>query len=169
MISRRKRKKSVIDREGFRINVGIVLVNSDGLLFLGKRAGQDDSWQFPQGGILPCESLEEALFRELNEEVGLTDKDVQVVDQVKHWVYYRLPKQYVRYNSHPVCIGQKQKWFLLRMLKDDSIISLDQYPSPEFDGWQWVDQEEPIKRVVDFKRHVYREVMEAFEPCLASW
>ena len=166
---RKTRKTSVIDKDGFRANVGIVLANHQGLVFLGKRVGPHDSWQFPQGGLLPRESLEEALFRELHEEVGLTRDDVEIVTQVKHWIYYRLPKQYIRHHSYPLCIGQKQKWFLLRLIAEDTCIHLDKHPSPEFDSWQWVDCWAPMKSVVEFKRHVYREVLREFEPTLKQW
>jgi putative (di)nucleoside polyphosphate hydrolase len=169
MMLRKPRKTSVIDRDGFRANVGIVLANKQGMVFFGKRVGPHDAWQFPQGGLLPRESLEQALFRELHEEVGLGRDDVEIVKQIKHWIYYRLPKQYIRHHSFPLCIGQKQKWFLLRLTKDDSCIRLDTDPSPEFDGWRWVDCWEPMKTVVEFKRHVYREVLREFEPILKQW
>ncbi len=162
----RKRKLSVIDKDGFRANVGIVIANQKGQVFLGKRIGQDDSWQFPQGGILPKEPLEKALFRELDEEVGLSSQDVEITARVRHWIYYRLPKQYIRHHSYPLCIGQKQKWFLLRLLSNDTNIKLDKHKSPEFDNWQWVDCWEPVKRVVEFKQHVYREVLKEFEPII---
>ena len=159
----------MIDKDGFRANVGIVIANEKGQVFLGKRVGQADSWQFPQGGLLPREHLEKGLFRELDEEVGLSEDDVAIEAQVKHWIYYRLPKQYIRHHSYPLCIGQKQKWFLLRLLKEDSQIKLDTHKSPEFDGWEWVDCWEPVKRVVTFKQHVYREVLKEFEQVIKKW
>ena len=165
----RTRKRSVIDKDGFRANVGIVIANQKGQVFLGKRIGQSDSWQFPQGGLMPRETLQEGLFRELEEEVGLMQKDVEIAAQVRRWIYYRLPEQYVRHHSYPLCIGQKQKWFLLRLINDNQIFKLDSHKSPEFDGWEWVDCWEPAKRVVEFKQHVYREVIKDFEPVIRQW
>ena len=102
-----------IDADGFRANVGIVLMREDRQVFLGGRTG-GRGWQFPQGGVQQRETPEEALYRELKEEVGLEPKDVKLVAGTRNWLRYRLPKQYVRKNSNPPCIGQKQRWFLLK-------------------------------------------------------
>jgi len=148
----------VIDSDGFRPNVGIILANQFNEVLWARRIGQS-SWQFPQGGIKFNESPEEALFRELHEEVGLRARDVQVIASTKGWLRYRLPKKMVRYHSHPICVGQKQKWFLLRMLSDDSRVSMSQSQTPEFDGWEWVSYWYPLGQVVSFKREVYRRAM----------
>ena len=103
---------AVIDSDGFRPNVGIILANDVGQVLWARRINQD-AWQFPQGGINPHESPEEALYRELNEEVGLEQPDVQILACTRGWLRYRLPQRLVRSNSQPLCIGQKQKWFLL--------------------------------------------------------
>ena len=105
----------MIDSDGFRPNVGIILANQKNEVLWARRVGQN-SWQFPQGGIKPHETPEQALYRELHEEVGLVEHDVEIIAQTEGWLRYRLPKRLVRHNSHPVCIGQKLKWFLLRML-----------------------------------------------------
>ena len=105
----------MIDSDGFRSNVGIILANGHNEVLWARRIGQD-AWQFPQGGIKQHETPQEALFRELQEEVGLTQSDVEVVASTKGWLRYRLPKRMIRYNSQPLCVGQKQKWYLLRML-----------------------------------------------------
>ena len=102
----------MIDENGFRPNVGIILSNSDGKVFWGKRIGQR-SWQFPQGGINEGETPLEAMFRELEEEVGLREEHVEVVGFTDDWLKYRLPKHLIRRRSTPTCIGQKQLWFLL--------------------------------------------------------
>ncbi len=148
----------MIDSDGFRPNVGIILANRYDEVFWARRIGQD-SWQFPQGGIKAHESLEQALFRELNEEIGLSEKDVEIIAATKGWLRYRLPKRMVRHHSHPVCVGQKQKWFLLRMKSDDRCVSVSHSDSPEFDGWRWVSYWYPLGQVVSFKREVYRRAM----------
>jgi putative (di)nucleoside polyphosphate hydrolase len=135
----------VIDSEGYRPNVGIILCNEQGRLFWAKRIGQR-SWQFPQGGIQRDESPEEAMFRELAEEVGLRPEHVQVIGCTKGWLRYRLPKRLVRQRNKPTCIGQKQVWFLLRMVGDEEAVRLDLSERPEFDHWQWVDYWYPAAR-----------------------
>ena len=148
-----------IDSQGFRANVGIVLMRDGGEVFLGgRRDGR--GWQFPQGGVLRNEMPEEALFRELREEVGLERSDVELVASTGHWLRYRLPRQYLRRRSNPVCIGQKQRWFLLRMLGDDSRLRFDVTTEPEFDDWRWVDYWSPVREVIYFKRAVYARALQ---------
>jgi putative (di)nucleoside polyphosphate hydrolase len=149
----------VIDSDGFRPNVGIMLSNERGQLLWARRVGGRDAWQFPQGGIQTGESPEEALYRELHEEVGLLPGAVEVLGATRGWLRYRLPKRYVRKGQNPVCIGQKQKWFLLRMLEDDTAVQLDLNEQPEFDHWRWVSYWYPLNQVISFKREVYRRAM----------
>jgi putative (di)nucleoside polyphosphate hydrolase len=144
----------LIDRDGFRANVGIVLMDDVGRLFLGRRSG-GRGWQFPQGGMRRGESPEEALFRELHEEIGLTADDVRIAAQTAHWLRYRLPRRYVRRDSLPLCIGQKQRWFLLQLEHPDPQFRFDTTGSPEFDQWRWVDYWQPVREVIYFKRPVY--------------
>ncbi|MFK7977371.1 MAG: RNA pyrophosphohydrolase, partial [Halioglobus sp.] len=118
-----------------------------------------DAWQFPQGGIHKGESPEQALYRELEEEVGLTQSSVEVLGTTRGWLRYRLPERYVRKGQKPVCIGQKQKWFLLRMLDADGAVRLDANATPEFDDWRWVSYWYPLNQVISFKREVYRRAM----------
>ena len=113
-----------IDADGFRANVGIVLIRDDRQVFLGGRPG-GRGWQFPQGGIARNEAPEQALFRELKEEVGLESGDVEVVASTRNWLRYRLPKQYLRRQSEPICIGQKQRWFLLKVKSGDQAFRFD--------------------------------------------
>ena len=153
----------VIDAEGFRANVGIVICNHKGQVFWAKRQGQH-SWQFPQGGVDPGETPEQAMYRELHEEVGLEPKDVEILCVTRNWLRYRLPKRLIRKDSTPVCIGQKQKWFLLRLVGDESRIDFGKTPRPEFDGWRWVSFWYPVRQVVSFKREVYRKAMTEFAP-----
>ena len=149
----------MIDSDGFRPNVGIILANDQGRLLWARRIGGRNAWQFPQGGINRGESPEEALFRELQEEVGLSESSVEVLAATRGWLRYRLPKRFVRKGQKPVCIGQKQKWFLLRMLDDDTAVQLDLNATPEFDQWQWVSYWYPLDQVISFKRDVYRRAM----------
>ena len=149
----------VIDSGGFRPNVGIMLANNQGQLLWARRIGGRDAWQFPQGGINQGESPEQALYRELEEEVGLSAADVEVMGCTRGWLRYHLPKRFIRSGPAPVCIGQKQKWFLLRMLADDDAVRLDFNHKPEFDHWEWVSYWYPLNEVVSFKREVYRKAM----------
>ena len=149
----------LIDTDGFRANVGIVLIQGDGRVFLGSRPG-GRGWQFPQGGILRGESPEEALFRELKEEIGLETTDVRIAAATRGWLRYRLPRQYQRRNSGSVCIGQKQRWFLLDMLSADSRVRFDSTADPEFEEWRWVDYWLPVREVIYFKRAVYARALD---------
>jgi len=148
----------MIDAQGFRPNLGIVLANGTGQVLWARRIGQD-SWQFPQGGINADESPDDAMYRELREEVGLEPRHVQVVASTRGWLHYRLPPHLVRRHRQPVCVGQKQKWYLLRMLADDDEVRFDQCAKPEFDHWRWVSYWYPLEKVIDFKREVYRRAM----------
>lgn len=153
----------MIDSEGFRANVGIVLADAQGSVLWARRVGQD-AWQFPQGGIQQGESPEQALYRELEEEVGLRQEHVEVLAATRGWLRYRLPERLLRHGSKPLCIGQKQKWFLLRMMADDQLINFDGGDKPEFDHWRWVSYWYPLGQVVSFKRDVYRRAMKELAP-----
>lgn len=155
----------MIDPDGFRPNVGIILSNRDGHVLWARRIGQE-AWQFPQGGINPDETPEEALYRELGEEIGLGPEQVEIVGATKGWLRYRLPKRLVRHNSRPVCVGQKQVWYMLRLLADEQAVRLDGSERPEFDSWRWVDYWYPLDEVVSFKRKVYRRALEELAPLL---
>jgi putative (di)nucleoside polyphosphate hydrolase len=148
-----------IDGQGFRANVGIVLMRDGGDVLLGGRA-DGRGWQFPQGGMRRGESAEQALYRELHEEVGLESRDVDVLAATDDWLRYRLPRQYVRRRARPRCIGQKQRWFLLRFLGEDRQLRFDTTGEPEFDSWRWVDYWTPVREVVYFKRDVYAQALE---------
>jgi putative (di)nucleoside polyphosphate hydrolase len=149
----------LIDAQGFRANVGIVLIRDGGDVFLGGRS-DGRGWQFPQGGVRQDESAEQALYRELREEVGLEPVDVEVLAVTRSWLRYRLPRRYVRRRSQPLCIGQKQRWFLLRMLGGEDRLRFDLTTQPEFDSWRWVDYWSPVREVIYFKRNVYARALE---------
>jgi len=154
----------VIDAEGYRLNVGIILANRCGQVLWARRVGQD-AWQFPQGGIKPHEIPEEALFRELHEELGLDPRHVAVLGRTRSWLRYTLPRRYRR-NCRPMCVGQKQIWFLLRLVGSESVVRLDTFEKPEFDYWQWVNYWEPMRQVIFFKRDVYRRALRLLAPLL---
>lgn len=149
----------MIDTHGFRANVGIILLNDESRVFWGRRIGMD-GWQFPQGGIQPRETPEQAMYRELWEETGLEPDHVEVLASTRRWLRYRLPRRFIRYNQRPVCIGQKQIWFMLRLRADETHLRVDRTEVPEFDDWCWLDYWEPIHRVVAFKRNVYRRALD---------
>lgn len=157
----------MIDKEGFRLGVGIILVNSNRQLFLAKRIGKI-AWQFPQGGLLENESAEDAMFRELKEEIGLHAEDVKVLSCTKRWLRYRLPHRLIRQHSKPICIGQKQKWFLLQLINKNASFNLTATESPEFDSWAWVSYWYPLTQVVAFKRRVYNLALKEFARIVLS-
>jgi putative (di)nucleoside polyphosphate hydrolase len=148
----------VIDSDGYRANVGIVLMRGAGEVFLGRRMG-GRGWQFPQGGVREGEELEEAVLRELREEVGLHSSDIEVVASTAGWLRYRLPARYVRRHRSPLCIGQKQRWFLLKLLNDEVAFDFGLTAEPEFDAWRWVNYWEPVREVIYFKRPVYAHAL----------
>ncbi len=155
----------MIDSEGYRANVGIILCNGSGQLFWGRRVGQN-AWQFPQGGIKLDETPEQAMFRELEEEVGLLPHQVEVLGSTNRWLRYHLPKKFIRHDRLPLCIGQKQRWFLLRVLCEEGDFCLDHSSTPEFDHWRWVRYWYPLREVVWFKRRVYSMALQEFAPLL---
>ncbi|MBV1907307.1 MAG: RNA pyrophosphohydrolase [Pseudomonadales bacterium] len=157
----------MIDSDGFRQNVGIVLANPQGQILWARRVGQQ-AWQFPQGGIDRGESPEQALYRELEEEVGLKQQDIQILGCTRGWLKYRLPDQYRRWDSEARFIGQKQKWFLLLLTSHDNAICLNQGEKPEFDGWRWVSYWYPLGQVIAFKKDVYRKALCELAPNMAE-
>lgn len=155
----------VVDEEGFRLNVGIILLDAHNHALIGRRIGHD-TWQFPQGGVHDGEDAQQTLMRELHEEVGLEPDDVEILGETQDWLAYRLPQQFIRRNTDPTVLGQKQKWFLLRLLAHEQKIRLDLSDSPEFDSWRWVDYWQPVREVIYFKRHVYRQALAELEKLL---
>jgi putative (di)nucleoside polyphosphate hydrolase len=145
--------------------VGIILCNQQRQLFWARRVGQN-AWQFPQGGINDDETPEQAMFRELQEEVGLQPHHVELLGVTGDWLHYRLPKRFIRRNCQPLCIGQKQRWFLLKVLCNETDFCLNHSPKPEFDGWRWVRYWQPVREVVYFKRRVYSKALEELAPLL---
>jgi putative (di)nucleoside polyphosphate hydrolase len=146
---------AMIDRDGYRPNVAIVLVNSRNQVFWGKRI-KEHAWQFPQGGIKPGETPEQAMYRELNEETGLEPQHVRILGRTRDWLHYHVPNHWVKREWRGTYKGQKQIWFLLRLTGRDCDISLRASGHPEFDAWRWHDYWVPLESVIDFKRESYR-------------
>lgn len=144
----------MLDRDGFRPNVGIILLNQRNQVFWGKRI-RTHSWQFPQGGIDRGETPEQAMFRELHEEVGLRPNHVRVVARTRDWLRYEVPDRYIRRDARGHYKGQKQIWFLLQLVGHDWDLNLRATDHPEFDAWRWNDYWVPLDVVVEFKRGVY--------------
>jgi putative (di)nucleoside polyphosphate hydrolase len=153
----------VIDPDGYRPNVGIILMRADGMVFWARRVSRD-GWQFPQGGMNTDETPLEAMYRELEEETGLLSHQVEVLGATPGWLRYRLPRRSIRTATKPVCIGQKQVWFLLKLNVEDSAVRLDGTDSPEFDSFRWVDFWYPGENVVNFKREVYIKALHLLSP-----
>jgi putative (di)nucleoside polyphosphate hydrolase len=144
----------MLDREGFRPNVGIILLNQKNQVFWGKRI-RTHSWQFPQGGIDRGESPEQAMYRELHEEVGLQPEHVRIVARTRDWLRYEVPDRFIRRDVRGHYKGQKQIWYLLRLMAQDWNLNLRATSHPEFDAWRWNDYWVPLDLVVEFKRDVY--------------
>jgi putative (di)nucleoside polyphosphate hydrolase len=153
----------VIDPDGYRPNVGIVLMHPDGRVFWARRVHRD-GWQFPQGGMNSDETPLEAMYRELREETGLLPEHVEVLGATPGWLRYRLPPRAIRHHDRLVCIGQKQVWFLLRLTGEETDLRLDLTDKPEFDHWRWVDFWYPLEHVVTFKRAVYNCALRHLAP-----
>jgi len=145
----------MIDRDGYRPNVGIILCNASNQVFWGKRI-REHSWQFPQGGIKQGESPEEAMYRELMEEVGLRPEHVKILGRTRDWLRYDVPNNWIKREWRGSYKGQKQIWFLLRMVGRDCDVSLRASNHPEFDAWRWSEYWVPLDNVIEFKREVYR-------------
>ncbi|HRH30047.1 MAG TPA: RNA pyrophosphohydrolase [Aquabacterium sp.] len=149
----------MLDREGFRPNVGIILLNQRNQVFWGKRI-RTHSWQFPQGGIKHGESPEQAMFRELHEEVGLRPEHVRVVARTRDWLRYEVPQHFIRRDARGHYRGQKQIWFLLQLMGRDTDMNLRATNHPEFDAWRWNEYWVPLEAVIEFKRGVYETALQ---------
>ncbi len=145
----------MLDREGFRPNVGIVLLNQRNQVFWGKRL-RTHSWQFPQGGIKYGETPEQAMFRELHEEVGLMPEHVRIIARTRDWLRYEVPDHFIRRDARGHYRGQKQIWFLLQLMGRDNDMNLRATDHPEFDAWRWHEYWIPLDVVIEFKREVYQ-------------
>lgn len=155
-------------RDSYRLNVGLMIVNKDKKVFVGKRLfhsstlqnNDDGAWQMPQGGIDQGETPSQAAFRELMEEVGCDN--VEIISEAQEWYSYDLPEYSKDRYWGRRFKGQRQKWFLLQFLGTDEDINIHT-KKPEFTNWRWVDHSELTKLIVDFKREVYEDVVKEFQ------
>jgi len=155
----------MFDEEGYRANVGIILCNNVRQVFWGKRI-REPGWQFPQGGIKQGETPEEAMYRELREETGLLPEHVEILAKTKDWLKYTVPDRWIKRTWRGIYRGQKQIWFLLRLIGSEANIRLDESRRPEFDDWCWTDYWVSLDSVIEFKRDVYRQALEELETAL---
>lgn len=155
----------MIDQDGFRANVGLILCNRDDRVLWARRA-REKAWQFPQGGVKESETTEDAAYRELEEEVGLGVEHVKIIGCTRSWLRYRLPSRYVRYSNKPLCIGQKQIWYLFRFVGEEQDVQLNLTDKPEFDYWCWVNYWYPLREIVYFKRKVYQRALNELAPLI---
>ena len=146
------------NNEGYRPNVAMVVINSMNKVLICRRKNTR-TWQFPQGGIDNGEDIKKAMYRELAEEVGLSKADVSLVGESEGTITYDIPKTIRSKVLGGKFKGQEQKWFLLKLKKDNSEIKLDNEAFPEFDKYEWVSFWQPLNRIVDFKREAYREAL----------
>lgn len=157
----------MLDKDGYRPNVGIILCNAQNQVFWGKRI-REHSWQFPQGGIKFGETPEQAMFRELMEEVGLQEQHVKILGRTKDWLHYDVPQNWIRREWRGSYRGQKQIWFLLRLVGRDCDVKLRATNHPEFDAWRWSDYWSPLETVIEFKREVYSKALEELQEYLGE-
>lgn len=149
--------------ELYRANVGLALFSKAGHVFLGRRINSRGAfqWQMPQGGIDAGETPQDAAMRELEEEIGVSGKLTDILEETEEWIYYDFPPDLRKRLSGPY-VGQRQKWFALRFKGSDSDVRLDLH-TPEFDAWRWSPLAETPSMIIPFKRPVYTEVAKLFE------
>lgn len=153
-------RNPVYTKDDYRPCVGIALFNAEGRVFVGERLDNPGGWQMPQGGVDEDENLEDALFREMEEETGT--RNAELLHILDDWLYYDLPDPLQRKLWRGRYRGQRQKWAALRFLGDDSEIDLESHEHPEFSRWQWVQLDEVMGLIVPFKRDIYTVVIEEF-------
>ena len=150
----------------YRLNVGIMLINHDGLVLVGQRRdNHSDAWQMPQGGIDDGENPKEAALRELHEETGIPANSVQVLEASENWISYDLPKDLISQLWGGRFRGQKQKWYLMRFLGSDTEVNI-QTETPEFSAWKWIPPDALVENIVPFKKSVYQKVLSEFSKTL---
>ncbi|WP_262690669.1 RNA pyrophosphohydrolase [Kordiimonas aestuarii] len=147
----------------YRPCAGIMLTNNTGQIFVGERIDMPGAWQMPQGGIDEGETHDAAALRELEEEIGVRARHVDVLASTADWVYYDLPPHLLGKVWRGRYRGQKQKWFLMRLKTGDNAINI-QTKHPEFRRWKWTDPDSLLSEIVPFKRPVYEKVLSELLP-----
>jgi putative (di)nucleoside polyphosphate hydrolase len=141
----------------YRPAVGMMILNDDNKIFIGQRMdSKEPAWQMPQGGIGPHEDTDQAMLRELQEEIGT--RNVEIIVKSKTWYKYDLPPELATRLWNGKFKGQKQIWYALRFRGDDEEINIQTY-HPEFRAWKWVDKEELLELIIPFKRDLYARVL----------
>ena len=154
-------------RNVYRLGVGIVLFNALGKVLVGQRLDmQSDAWQMPQGGIDADETPLEAVWREMEEEIGT--RNAELLGESRGWFTYKLPPGLKKILWSGKYLGQRQKWFAFRFLGTDQDINI-QTPHPEFRNWQWVEFQELPNLIVPFKKDLYEQIVKEFEPLKQGW
>ena len=151
----------------YRQSIGFMMIDSRKRVFLGKRCWPKDSpyrFQMPQGGIEEGETPEQALWREMYEEIGLSQKTVQIIAESKEWLTYELPKR-----MRTTIDGNRQKWFLLYFSGKAEDFVFNNQRHPEFCGVRWVQPKKVPYLVIPFKRRVYRQVLNEFKPLIDAF
>ncbi|MGB1360614.1 MAG: RNA pyrophosphohydrolase [Alphaproteobacteria bacterium] len=151
------------DNRPYRPNVGIMLLNNDmSMVWVGSRIDMPSPyWQMPQGGVDDGEDIETAMWRELMEEIGVSKSDAEIIDYHKDWIMYDLPQDISHKLWDGKYRGQKQKWFVLRLTADDSVINIAT-DEPEFNEWKWSNTHDLIENIVPFKKDVYKQIAKDF-------
>lgn len=150
----------------YRSGVGIMVINKKKEIFVGKRIdNHSDAWQMPQGGLDVAESEDNAMFRELKEETGIDESDVRIIQKSSGHYYYNLPYKLQKKFWGGKYLGQKQRWYLVEFIGDESEISVETQ-DPEFSDWKWIPNADIIGAIVAFKRDLYQDVIDEFAKSL---
>lgn len=149
-----------MDPKLYRPCVGIALFNNEGMVFVGERIDTPGAWQMPQGGIDSEETVEQAAFRELKEEIGTNRAEIMKIAEEK--IRYDLPDDLRTKLWNGRYAGQEQSWVSMRFLGQDSDININNHQPPEFSAWQWVALKDTLDLIVPFKRETYKKVIELF-------
>ena len=148
------------EEKPYRLNVGVILFNKDGKVFMGERSDSAGSWQLPQGGIDNGEDYEVAARRELFEETGI--QNAEIIRLMDGYLTYDFPIYLVDKDIYLMYKGQKQKWVAMRFLGDDKDIDLNCHFEKEFCNWKWADLNDIAETIVPFKKHIYDALITEF-------